>query len=281
MHLIDIVQRQTHPLAWSEGEKIPWNEPAFSQRMLREHLTQEHDMASRRFNRIDQQVAWIHQYLLGGKPSHVLDLGCGPGLYAQRLYRLGHTLTGVDFSPASMAYAREQALAEGLAITYLEEDLRTAEPGHGFDLVMLIYGEFNTFSPADAGLILDNAREALAPGGILLLEPHTFEAVKQIGERPPYWYTKQSGLYSDRPHILLGESTWDAESLTTTQRYYVIDAGTGDVSRLASSMQAYDEKAYRRLLETHGFTQINIYPSLTGQVDESSGTLMAISARKE
>ncbi|MCA9368642.1 class I SAM-dependent methyltransferase, partial [Candidatus Kaiserbacteria bacterium] len=60
MQLIDIVRRTDAPRPWAEGEKIPWDDPAFSRRMLQEHLSQEHDAASRRFAVIDQHVAWIH-----------------------------------------------------------------------------------------------------------------------------------------------------------------------------------------------------------------------------
>ncbi len=34
MNLMDIVNRIPSPIPWSEGEKIPWNEPGFSSRML-------------------------------------------------------------------------------------------------------------------------------------------------------------------------------------------------------------------------------------------------------
>ena len=71
--------------------------------MLREHLTQDHDAASRRLPIIDLHVAWIHRQVLGEKPSTILDLGCGPGFYTDRLSRLGHTATGLDFSPAAIA----------------------------------------------------------------------------------------------------------------------------------------------------------------------------------
>jgi len=35
VNLQDIVQRTPTPAPWSEGEKVPWNDPDFSQRMLR------------------------------------------------------------------------------------------------------------------------------------------------------------------------------------------------------------------------------------------------------
>ncbi len=65
MNLLDLVNRPIPPAPWSEGEKIPWNEPAFSARMLREHLSQEHDAASRRAAIIDRQVDWIFNTPLG------------------------------------------------------------------------------------------------------------------------------------------------------------------------------------------------------------------------
>ena len=115
MKLQDIVDRELPPKPWAEGEKIPWNDPGFSERMLKEHLSQEHDMASRRQAVIDKHVSWIHDTCLNGKRGRVLDLGCGPGFYSQRLARLGNHCVGIDFSPASIAYAQSQAAQAELA----------------------------------------------------------------------------------------------------------------------------------------------------------------------
>ena len=38
MKLLDIIQRDMAPQPWAEGEKIPWNELGFSERMLKETL---------------------------------------------------------------------------------------------------------------------------------------------------------------------------------------------------------------------------------------------------
>ena len=56
---------------WHGAYKIPWDDPDFSRRMLVEHLTQDHDMASRRAEWIDRQAAWIHDHLLDGKPASI------------------------------------------------------------------------------------------------------------------------------------------------------------------------------------------------------------------
>lgn len=280
MNLMDLIDRPKPPIPWSEGAKIPWDDPGFSQRMLKEHLSQDHDLASRRFAKIDAHVAWIHGHLLSGRRTKILDLGCGPGLYTSRLARLGHECTGIDFSPASIAYAINTAREEGLPCTYLHQDIRVAEYGTGFGLAMLIFGEFNVFRPTDARHILRKAHDALTDDGILLLEPSTFESIQEGREGGPSWYSAASGLFSDRPHLCLTENSWDPSSCTTTTRYLVVDAATGDVTRYASSSQAYTRDEYHDLLVDCGFREVTFYPSLTGAVGDPQSELCAIVARR-
>jgi SAM-dependent methyltransferase len=278
--LTDLVRRASTPEPWSEGDNIPWHEPGFSQRMLREHLSQEHDAASRRFETIDRHVSWIHHELLAERPTRILDLGCGPGLYASRLAGLGHECVGIDYSPASIAYAESRALQENLSCRYVHHDLRTADYGTGYGLAMQIYGELNVFTPADARHILTRAHQALVDGGLLLLEPHTFAAVQALGQEPRSWYSSEGGLFSPDPHLCLQESFWEQTTRTATIRYWIVDAATGQVTRHAQTMQAYDDEQYRSLLEGIGFRQIRRWPSLGGEPDATSAALIAIVAQK-
>jgi SAM-dependent methyltransferase len=280
LKLLDIVRRQCVPKPWAEGEKIPWNDPDFSRRMLNEHLSQEHDAASRRFQIIDSHVKWIHDQVLKGAPTRILDLGCGPGLYSNRLARLGHRCVGIDFSPASIAHARERAEEAGLACTYIQRDIRTADYGDEYGLVMLIFGEFNVFRPEEAKGILEKAYRALVPNGFLLLEPHTFEAVVKIGQEPSSWYSAEKGLFSDEPYLCLQEGFWDAEESVAIERYYIIDGATGAVTRHSASTQAYTNEEYRSLLAECGFGEVVFYPSLGGSAGSPEGDLMAVLSKK-
>lgn len=280
MNLMDIVKRTPAPAPWSEGDNIPWNDPAFSERMLREHLSQSHDAASRRAAKIDQHVAWINKTFLKGHHARVLDLGCGPGLYTSRLASLGHECVGIDYSPASIRYAKSYAETENLACKYILDDMRTADYGTGFDLVMLIFGEFNVFRMEDAAVILKKANAALLHGGTILLEPHTFAIIQQMGKQPASWNTTPSGLFSAQPHIILEEHFWDTHLRASTNRFFVVDAASGSVTRYAQTFQSYTNTQYQTALSNGNFGEITFYPSLLGIDDRNESGLIALTARK-
>ncbi len=262
MNLRDIIHRGT-PQPWVEADNLPWNEPDFSARMLEEHLTQAHDAASRRAEVIDRQVDFIHHHLLAKRPGRVLDLGCGPGLYAVRMARLGHSVRGIDFSPASIAHARQHS--DALNCVFELEDIRKANYGQGYDLVMFIYGEFNVFPREQGRAILEKAFSALKPGGLLLLEPSTTEAVRAIANEPREWSANASGLFSPRLHLVLGEAFWNEPAQVAIKRYYVVDAETGAVERFSSSYVAYTQAELCDQLCSTGFTDPCFYPSLSGE----------------
>ena len=280
MNLQDIISRAPSPIPWQEGDNIPWNEPAFSARMLAEHLTQAHDRASRRSHLIDHHVAWIHDELLHGSRASILDLGCGPGLYSNRLAALGHQCMGIDFSPASIAYAREQAQLGKLAAIYLHDNIRQADYGNGYGLAMLLFGELNVFSKTHATTILSKAFAALQPGGLMLLEPHIYASLIPDPHGMTTWFSSPGGLFAPRPHLVLMENLWDAKSAIVTRRYYVVDAETAEVTRYAQSMQAYTDEQYTTLLTDVGFTDVEILPGLAHDRIAPEAEFQAIVARK-
>jgi SAM-dependent methyltransferase len=280
MNLQDVVSRKRPPEPWGEGDKLPWNDPAFSERMLKEHLSQSHDGASRRFEIIDRHVRWLHEVVLLGQPSRILDLGCGPGLYLQRLAFLGHDCVGIDYSPASVAHARAAADREGVNIQYMLEDIRNAEFGAGFDLIMVIWGEFNVFSPPDANALVNKAAAALCDSGQLVLEVHSFDSIRRQGNAASKWGASRSGLFCGSPHIWLEERFWDETRHAATTRYFVLDATSSTVKAYASSSQAYTNEELCTLLKACGFSEVTRHASLTGDDDGSSTDLIVLRGHK-
>ena len=140
-------------------------------------------MASRRFEKIDAHVTWIHNEILGAEPTRILDLGlrtrplhqpAGAPWARVRRHRL--------LACCPSHYAKEQASNHHLNCTYIHDDMRAADYGSEFGLVMLLFGEFNVFSTLDARAIVRKASQALAGDGTLLMEPQYLR--RGAGHRP-------------------------------------------------------------------------------------------------
>lgn len=239
------------PLADLDVGKLPWDDDEFSIRMLREHLDQTHDRASRRAATIDAHVAWILGHVLSGAPGRVLDLGCGPGLYTERLAELGCVCLGVDIAPASIDRARRVAVERGLDCTYVLGDIRAVDLGTDHDLAMLLFGEFNTFTREDAAKLLFRAAAAVRPGGTVLLEVHSLDFVVEDGTTSAGWYTSPPGLFSGRPHLVLTEHAWDESNATSTTRYHVVD-DHGAVVEHSEALRGYTVDEYLDVLRSAG-----------------------------
>lgn len=278
--LLEFINRKLPPLPWGEGDNIPWHDPEFSSRMLQEHLSQQHDAASRRLTIIDQHIEFIHNQILKKTNTNILDLGCGPGFYTSRLATIGHKCTGIDFSPASIVYAQQIASEQRLNCTYIQADIRKIKFGDGFDLIMLLFGEFNVFPQEVAEDILWKAFDALNPGGILLLEPQKFSAIEKMGRQSPIWYASAGGLFSEKPHLVLTECFWNALGNNATVRYYVQEANNGLIARYAQTFQAYTSKEYDELICKIGFNQINELPSLEANPSHTQDDYFVITALK-
>lgn len=241
---------------WSHGGGLPWSDPAFSARMLREHLSQDHDRASRRFATVDLHVEWLHDKVCDGRPSRILDLACGPGFYATRLRSRGHMCVGIDCSPAAIEYAQaHNGGRDDVPCVYRCEDVRTADFGSEFDVVLMTYGQFNSFSPSDGDHIVARAWHGLKAGGALVLEVQSEAAVRSLGTASPTWYKIHQGVFSDQPHICLKESAWHPSERVATELYYVVAVPSGEVTTYVNTTQAYSDDECAALLRRGQFEE--------------------------
>ncbi|CBG90120.1 class I SAM-dependent methyltransferase [Citrobacter rodentium] len=278
MDISTLIFASGRPQLSADESKIPWDEPAFSQRMLENHLSQEHDWASRRQTVIEQQVTWIARQLPAG--ARILDLGCGPGFYTRLLAERGFHCTGVDFSPASIEWARQQAQTTGLNMDYIHQDIRTYWPEAPFDFIMMTFGELNVFSATDAHALISRCAQWLTPGGRLLVEVHTFEEVKRQGMAPASWQRCTHGLFLGVPHLLLTENAWDEEAQTSATQFWAIEE-SGRTTRFGSQMTAWRDEEYVSLLGNAGLNVLKRPDSTEWPVSETfEGKLFALLAEK-
>lgn len=255
-----IYQRPDRPVAWTQGGNLPWNEPEFSARMLREHLDEAHGAASRQSNERQMQIDWLWAKLELKPGVQVCDLTCGPGLYAVELARRGCQVTGIDFGPAAVAYARDLAHSNGVAnrCTMIEQDVRAVELGaETFDAALFIYGQLAVFQRAETQQLLDKIAACLKPGGRLVVELLNLDRIDKTDGK--WWFTDNSGLWGDGPFLHLGERFWDDEQAIATERFYVLHLDSGAFTEVHLSDQAYSVETMCAMLQRAGFAHVQAH----------------------
>ena len=103
----------------------------------------------------------------------VLDLGCGTGTMAARLGRAGHPVTGLDFSPAMLAAARETAPQARFVQGELVLPLPKALAGERYDCIVATYS-LHHLPDGEKYALLRGLRERLRPEGIVLIGDISF-----------------------------------------------------------------------------------------------------------
>ncbi len=259
--LRQIHERPQPPVPWRDGENLPWDDPAFSERMLAQHLDQSHGAASRRFVEIRALVQVMWGWLGLAPGQHLLDVTCGPGLYAAEFARRGAAVTGIDFSPAAVRHAR--ALCRDLPCRFIQGDVRAMDfAGRGFDAAIYLYGQFTVLRPAESLDVLRRIRAALRPGARLLLE--ILDDGRFDKKDSAWWYTDRGGLWGDFPYLHLGERTWDPEQRAAVERFHILNLETGELQVYGLSDQAYTAAQVAGMLHEAGFGDVETHPAWDG-----------------
>ena len=263
--LWQIYRRPFRPEPWEYGGNLPWDEPAFSERMLREHLDQAHGAASRVVEERQMQLEWFWSTLQMKQGMTICDLTCGPGLYAVELAKRGCMVTGVDFGPAAVTYARDLAAKAGVSerCEIRQEDIRTVSlPAETFEAVLLIYGQLAVFTKTEAKALLQKSATVLKQGGAIVIELLNQERVDKTSSN--WWFTDDTGLWGDTPFLHLGERFWDDEQELAYERFHILHLESGEYTEVHLCDQSYSVTGMKAMMHEAGFSRVDVYPRWDG-----------------
>lgn len=261
------------PVAFSRyTAKELWTRPHLSRQMLEFHLNQETDLASRRFEIIDSVVGWIDAQLkLSGKS--LCDLGCGPGLYAQRFAARGARVTGVDFSEYTLNYARSNT---DRAIRYIHADYLADDLPSGFDVITLIYTDLCVLSPEQRATLLDRMRKLLNPGGHIVLDVAGPGLLKARQEVTLIEDQLMGGFWAEGDYVGIQKSFIYQEQLLALDRYIIVEPD--ETWQVYNWFQHYTPETIEEELRESGFAVVNLAGDLTGAPLRADGELIGIIA---
>ncbi len=255
-----------------------WSSPDISEMMLRYHLDGEVDLASRRTEFIDASFAWIAQAFGLGPGKRVVDLGCGPGLYANRMARTGASVTGVDFSPRSIDYAREQAASDGLDIDYRLGDYLETDFESGYDLATMIMCDYCALSPHQRGRLLRRVGELLAPGGAFLFDVYSLAYFDTWEEMAACGEGMMDGFWSAQPYFGFQNTFKYDDEKVVLEKYVIVERDRR--SEYFNWFQHYDLESLTAEVEAAGLLVDGVYGDVAGEEFGPSLPEFAVVVRK-
>ena len=273
-----LLQLAHRPAPFEPGTAVIWTDPHISTHLLAAHLDDTTEAASRSAAVIDATVAfWLSSGLV--RPGmRLLDLGCGPGLYARRLARAGLRVTGIDQSERSLAYARARAEAEGFTIEYRQMDFLDLDEQDTYDVAIQVYGELNTFSDEARDKLLSVVRRSLLPGGKLLLDLSTRTHRARVGSQNRWW-AAEGGFWSPGAHVVLEQGFDDPGRSLWVDQTAVLDASGIRVFR--NWFHDYEPDGARAFLAAAGMQMKHLWNDLAGTPYQAGGEWFALCAEVE
>ncbi len=110
-----------------------------------------------------------------GRLPKILDLGCGTGHLARRFLEAGYEVTGVDVSPAMLAFAKAKCLPflySGKA-SFVKADLFNLNPMGPFGLALSTYNVFNHLLENKLAVVFRNVGRCMLPLGEIVFDYQT------------------------------------------------------------------------------------------------------------
>lgn len=171
----------------------------------------------------------------GLTPGTALDLGSGEGGDAIWLAKQGWRVTAVDVSAVALERAAQHAAEAGVGeqIDWQQHELGKSFPDGTFDLVSAQFLHSTVDLPREE--ILRTAAEAVAPGGVLLIEGHLDwpDSLKH-GDHPDVHFPTPDEVIAD---LRLDDGRWEILVSRAHDREQIVDGET--LTRRDSTVKAH------------------------------------------
>ena len=274
----EILSLLKRPALYEQGTMALWTDEHISKGMLLAHLDPDWDAATRKPATLRNIVQWIAKIAPSQTHPNMLDLGCGPGLYAEAFHDAGYTVSGIDISTRSIEYAKQSAQTKCLPISYHHRDYLTMDDRSQYDLITLIYYDFGVLSPRERAKLLNKVYAALKPGGLFIVEVLTPEHFADQPEKKTWTY-EQSGFFCADAHLCLHSFyRYDAKNTILDQYVIVTDQ---DVRHINNYQHCFTKDELSQDLSAAGFDSMEFYGNMLGSDYRDDGKEICAVAHKK
>lgn len=241
------------PVAFEIGAPL-WNDEYISRHMLLAHLDETNDKAS--YNKMLRRQV-VKSIVLDCNLSNgdrVLDLGCGPGLYAKEFMNYGVNYTGIDISSQSLGYAMIHKGDFKNNIHYIQGDYTNYVFEKKYDCVIMIWCDFGALSPDMRSNMLKNVYDAMKPGSYFCFD--IFSSNSPFKESSSTWRVEYDGFWQKGLYAVLERDKY--YETVNAYLHMVITASNQGIKKYNIWDKRYDKIELKKILKTAGFKAVSI-----------------------
>lgn len=219
--LFKILKENNSLEAFKPGKDNMWTSEKFSNFVFNSFINPEIPGGGKNNEQIEEYVELIQKHSTSN--TNVLDIGCGVGFYSEKLSDLGYNVTGVDISPKLIAYAKEQTLKNNSKIKYICDDIFNVSFDKKFDVIIILYKTYATFSEQDRNKLLSKIYSLLSEDGILILDVPPEDEFKQFNEINLWMYVDEGNILMDEACLNLISNKKYPESVLLSNTIYITE----------------------------------------------------------
>lgn len=260
------------PQPFQPGTLTLWSNAYIADNVLKKHLDGTIDSGSRKTGTIDASSLWIAKHCTFD--ANILDIGCGPGLYGNRLGEMIGSYVGFDISPYQIAYAKSHNTSPSNT-HYQVGDFRQWQMQQTYDMVLLMYAVYSFYPIEDRICLLRNIKTVLKPGGCVMIEVFTANHYESRTDSTDWQYFEKDGFWQQDPYLELNSFTHYREDLVLIQSGVI-----GNTIEIWNSwIELFSISKLEKELRLAGFSEFSYYGSCSGAEITSTSEVLCIIAK--
>jgi SAM-dependent methyltransferase len=202
-------------------------------------------------------LKFYKKWLPKNKKARILELCCGTGRLTLPIAKEGYNISGVDITSSMLEQAKIKASEAGLAVEFIEADIRTLDLSEKFDMIFIPFNSIHhLYKNEDLFQAFNVVKKHLKKDGLFLLDCYNpniryitenEKEQKQIAE----YITKDGRNISIKQNMRYENKT----QINRIEWHYYINGEFNSIQNL--DMRLYFPQELDSYLEWNGFKIIN------------------------
>ena len=227
------------------------------------------------------RAAYFHTLIqenLHAKGNVLLDLACGTGTMAEEMAKLGYDVIGVDYSCGMLSQAMDKKMEHGLAIQYVQQDMRELDLYSTVGTVISVCDSVNYILEEEELLqVFHLVNNYLYPGGIFIFDFNTIYKYEEV--------IGDTTIAENREDCsFIWENYYDPEEEINEYDLTIFVQEEGDTFHRFTEthlQRGYTVEQMRTLVEQAGLKILEIMDSDTGEAVTETSERVYIVAKEQ